>query len=102
MRKLLSTILLLIMLAVPGTMNAGNRYLIVKAGDAESLIDAINLDSQMDCSGDDEQFPVGKGLVDHRTDGVGDEPFHVVAWHDDRDERLVLCHDLILVLRSSF
>ena len=35
------------MLAVPGTMNAGNRYLIVKAGDAESLIDAINLAAVM-------------------------------------------------------
>ena len=35
------------MLAVPFSLNAGNRYILVKAGDAQSLVDAINTASVM-------------------------------------------------------
>jgi len=47
MRKLLSTILLFCLLAVPISLSAGKRYILVKAGDAESLLDAINLAAVM-------------------------------------------------------
>ena len=50
----------------------------------------------------DEQLPMGIGLPLHRRDGVGNESFHVVAWHDDGYKRLIL-HDfgLISILQSK-
>ena len=47
MRKLLSAILLFCLLTVPISLKADNRYILVKAGDAQSLIDAINLAAVM-------------------------------------------------------
>jgi hypothetical protein len=36
------------------------------------------------------QFPMRIGLPLHRLYGVGDEPLHVVAWHDDGNKWLII------------
>ena len=56
MRKLLSTVLLLWLLAVPVSLNAGKRYIMVKAGDAQSLLDAISRSSVMNADSMSERL----------------------------------------------
>ena len=56
MRKLLSTVLLLCLLAVPVSLNARKRYIMVKAGDAQSLLDAISRSSVMNADSMSERL----------------------------------------------
>ncbi|MBO4464479.1 MAG: hypothetical protein J5797_09850 [Prevotella sp.] len=56
MRKLLSTVLLCCLLAVPVSLSARKRYIMVKPGDAQSLLEAISKSSVMNADSMSERL----------------------------------------------